>query len=189
MYSASCKVRGKSQLDTEIEETRIEYYDLVYAKYEYYIQNESGQFVRDAFLSEEMQIFPHISTTNKTLITFHSTMVDSTTTTYKLDAATGKWRVIKREVTVNDAFIPIGPDHDWTVSIGDRWFGFICFPSRTEIGYGVGSVEMPFHFSTLAGFGSAIPLLACAIYVYAQRRRHRAQVAANRIISPAAPAP
>ena len=154
--------------------------------FDYYIQDEKGQFVRDTFLSDTMVFFPEINKGKKTLKVFlHQNAFQNTETTYRLDAATKKWKVIKSELVGDIPGVP-KPDHAWTVLIGGYCFGFLGFSSETDVYYGVGSVEIPFHIYALAGIGSAVPLLVCAIYVYVQRRRHRNKAAKDGIISPAA---
>ena len=149
--------------------------------YDFYIQNKAGQFVRDAFLSDEMVIFPEINQSNKTLITCDGSLFDPTRRTYKLNAVTKKWREIKIE-KLDEQGMPIEQPHYWTVFIGDYCFGLVCYPSKTLVFCGGDGVAIPFHAYTLMGIGSVVPLLVCAIYVYSQRRRHRRiQTVENRI--------
>ena len=150
-------------------------------RYDYYIQDGNGQFVRDTFLSDEIEFFAEINKDKKTLkISAYENVYQRTETIYKIDPATKEWRVIKSGLVGEIPGFP-EPDDAWTVFISDRCFGLICFPLKTDVCYGIGSVEIPVHIYTLMGIGSGVPLLACAIYVYAQRRRHRAQAAKNRI--------
>jgi hypothetical protein len=68
--------------------------------YNYYLQNESGTFVIDIYLSETMIFFPtEIDSNKKTLMTLvHANAYQMNETTYKLNSTTGKWKEVKQRL-------------------------------------------------------------------------------------------
>ncbi len=65
--------------------------------YNFYIQNESGEFILDKFLTEKMEFFPtRIVKSNRTLITkVHANVCQVGEHTYQLDVKLNKWKQIK----------------------------------------------------------------------------------------------
>jgi len=65
--------------------------------YEFYIQDSTGTFHKDKFLTSKVKFFPgKIDKANKTLKTYvHANVYGVNEWVYKLDALTGKWKLIK----------------------------------------------------------------------------------------------
>ena len=69
-------------------------------EYRFYIQDLSGKFIFDEFLSTKMIFFPiHINVTNQTLTTIvHANALQSTETKFKVNLNNQKWKIVKSKL-------------------------------------------------------------------------------------------
>ncbi len=89
-----------------------------------------------------------------------------------LTATSGSWDVYGNEVVQLCSF-GVYPDHDWTVEVGERYYGLMQFGSSTHVALGPWSFDVQCPAWAVAAIFVGTPLLLLLIGTIGMRRHAR----------------